>query len=296
MRRRISIVLGLLVVTGVAGWLATAPATVDASKFSQITPDIERGAVIFKASGCASCHSAPGTRGEARNTLSGGKSFASDFGTFYAPNISPDTENGIGNWDVTDLANALRYGTSPDGRHYYPAFPYTSYTKMTDADIVSLFAYIRTLPPSRSSSLEHDVGFPFNINRGLGAWKLLYLRKDWALELEPGSDLENGRYFVEALTHCGECHTPRNLIGGLDTGRWLAGAPNPSGKGTIPNITPAKLAWSDLEILDYLVVGMTPDFDAVGGSMADVVEELSQIPESHVADIVNYLKSVAPVE
>jgi len=273
-------------------WLLTAPGQIDPTALSGINPDIERGRTIFNIGGCASCHSAESAEGDSRLVLSGGRKFPSDFGTFYAPNISPDPENGIGTWTALDVANALLHGTSPRGRHYYPVFPYTSYAQMNLTDVVSLHAYLQTLPVSDQENTKHDVGFPFNIRRVLGLWKLMFTRNDWVVDGELTEEQQLGRYLAEGPGHCAECHTPRNILGGLLIDRWLGGAPNPSGKGKIPNLTPGGLQWSERDIAEYLKSGFTPDFDTAGSEMADVIENTSQLSDEERAAIAAYLKIV----
>jgi mono/diheme cytochrome c family protein len=250
--------------------------------------------LVFHASGCASCHAAPNASDEAKLVLAGGHAFASDFGTFYAPNISPDPQVGIGGWSLADFTRAVRDGVSPEGKHYYPAFPYTSYQHMTDNDVADLHAYMQTLPVSDVVSRPHDVGFPFSIRRGLGLWKVMFQDSDYVVTGDLGEIEERGRYLAEALGHCGECHTTRNALGGLDRSAWLAGAPNPSGPGRIPNITPAELDWSDQDLMAYFTTGLTPDYDSAGGEMAAVVKNLAQLPESDRAALIAYLRLVPP--
>jgi mono/diheme cytochrome c family protein len=187
-------------------------------------------------------------------------------------------------------------GVSPGNTHYYPAFPYTSYTHMSIADAGDLFAYIKTLPASDTPSRAHDVGFPFNIRRTLGGWKWLFASDDYVLTGDLSEQLQRGRYLVEGLAHCGECHTPRNALGGLQRDQWLAGAPNPSGKGTIPNITPGKLEWSESDLVAYFTSGFTPEYDSAGGEMAKVVSNLAQLPQSDREAIAAYLKAIPAVE
>lgn len=293
---RILPALSLLIVAGAAGaWWITAPSPLPAATFDGLTGDPARGELVFTAAGCASCHMAPEAKGEAQLVLAGGQRFPSDFGTFIAPNISP-SDQGIGGWTVADLGNALMRGISPEGEHLYPALPYASYAKMQPQDVADIHAYMQTLPPSDAESAPHDLGFPFNIRRTLGVWKLLFLNTDWVLQGDLTAEETRGREIVEALAHCGECHTPRNALGGMDTGRWLAGAPNPSGEGNIPNITPAKLTWSTGEIVTYLTTGFTPEFDSVGGHMAHVVENMAKLPETDRQAVAAYLKKVAPAE
>lgn len=290
MLRRFLIALCLLAVIGLGVfWVLTRPAPLNAEFASGHVADVENGARIFHAGGCASCHVAP--ESEDKLTLAGGEGFASGFGTFYAPNISPGPE-GIGGWDLPGFARAVTRGVSPEGQHYYPAFPYTAYIHMTDTDVTDLFAYLQTLPVSDTPSKPHDVGFPFNIRRGLGLWKLLYLDEAYVMTGEMSEEVTRGRYLVEALGHCAECHTPRGPIGGLQRDAWLTGAPNPSGKGRIPNITPQGLDWSADDIAYYLQSGLTPDFDSAGGTMASVVDNISQLPESDRAAIAAYLKAL----
>ena len=294
MRTAFRLALALVVVGAAAFWFLTRPGP--APDLAGLTGDPERGAAVFLAAGCASCHHAPGAEGEAKLVLAGGQAFASPFGTFYAPNISQDPEHGIGGWTLSDFARAVQVGVSPNGRHYFPAFPYTAYAMAERQDIVDLHAYMGTLPADATPSQAHDVPFPFNIRRSLGGWKLLFAGGGWVIDETGLSDAAfRGRYLSEALAHCGECHTPRNALGGLDRSRWLAGAPNPSGKGRIPNITPAVLEWSAEDIAYYLESGFTPDYDSVGGHMASVVENMAQLTPEDRAAIAAYLKAVPPI-
>lgn len=257
-----------------------------------LSGDPAKGETVFIASGCASCHAAPNAEGDAKLVLAGGQRFASDFGTFIAPNISTDPEAGIGAWSLEDFASAVKKGVSPDGQHYYPAFPYTAYSLMRDQDVVDLWAYWQTLPADATPSKPHEVGFPFNIRRSVGVWKLLYVTDDWVMTEAATPEIERGRYLVEALAHCGECHTPRDALGGLDRSAWLAGAPNPTGRGTIPSLTPEDLTWGPIEIAYYLETGFTPEFDSAGGHMVAVVENFAKLPASDREAVAAYLKAL----
>ena len=288
MRRALKMVLPLLVGGAGAAWVLTAPDR--PVPVAQETGDAARGALVFTAAGCASCHAAPGS--DDKTVLAGGQRFASDFGTFVAPNISSDPVEGIGGWTAAQFANAVRNGVSPDGQHYYPAFPYVAYAAMSDGDIADLWAYMQTLPASVTPSAPHDIAFPFNIRRSVGVWKLLYANPPARLDTGGDPVLERGRYLVETLAHCGECHTPRTALGGLDGTRWLAGAPNPSGTGTIPGLTPDKLTWSAVDIAYYLETGFTPDFDSAGGHMAAVVANFAQLPASDREAVAAYIKAL----
>ena len=279
----------LVAVAGAAAaYFITAPDTVSPERFAALQGDAVAGENVYWAAGCASCHAQDGD--ETRLILSGGQRLVSDFGTFLTPNISPDPTHGIGDWGLIDFANSILRGTSPNGVHYYPAYPYGSYAAMTDQDVVDLWAFLQTLPASTAPSQPHDLAFPYSMRLTVGGWKFLYL--DTAAP--PPSD--RGTYLVEVLSHCAECHTPRDALGGLDRSRWMAGAPNPSGDGSIPGLTPAQLTWSEADIAYYLETGFTPDFDSVGGSMASVVNNLSRLPAEDRQAIAAYIKALPAVE
>lgn len=282
----------LLLIGAAAFWWLTMPQPLPASATAGLTGDATRGERIFWAGGCAACHADAKAEGAAKLVLGGGQEFPSPFGTFVAPNISPDPKNGIGGWTVADLANAMLRGVSPDGRHYYPVFPYASFANAELQDVADLHAFLQTLPPVATPSQPHKVGFPFNIRRGLGLWKRLYLGRGWVVAGDLTAEQMRGRYLVEGLGHCGECHTPRGPFGGLERDHWLAGAPIPGAKGRFPNITPAKLKWSQADIVEYLSSGFTPTFDSAGGHMALVVENTAHLPPEDRAAIAAYLKIV----
>lgn len=277
----------LAILGGAAAWWLSAPASVDAAAFEGLTADATRGEQVYWAAGCASCHMNEETKD--KSLLTGGMELPSPFGTFVVPNISPDPEHGIGGWTVTEFAAAVTQGVSPEGQHYYPAFPYTTYTNMAPQDLVDLKAYMDGLPTTTQDNPDHDMGFPFNIRCSLGLWKLLYLREGYVVTNTPSDEIERGRYLVEALGHCAECHTPRDPFGGLDRASWLQGAPDPSGKGKIPGITTSQLGWGAEDIAYYLSSGFTPDYDSVGGHMAYVVENLAKLPETDRLAIAAYL-------
>lgn len=295
-RRALFLAFGMALLGFALFLLATQPRHYAPDDLAGLTPDPTRGALVFAAAGCASCHMAPGAEGEAQLVLAGGMRFATEFGSFIAPNISPDPVHGIGGWTLEEFSCALREGISPGGSHYFPALPYAAYVRMTGQDVTDLWAYLQGLPPSASPSQPHEIGFPFNIRRLVGGWKLMYLNLDWQMAAPATPEIERGRYIVEALAHCAECHTPRTALGGLDTSRWMAGAPTPDGQGRVPNITPAKLTWSAGEIYTYLTTGFTPDYDSVGGHMAHVVENMAKLPEADVRAVVAYLQALPPIE
>lgn len=292
--------LAILVMAGLAGlgfWFLTTPDRIDPSEIAAtIDGDLQNGELIFWAGGCTSCHAAPKSEGDDRLKLVGGVELVTPFGTFVAPNISQNDETGIGGWTFADFANAMQRGVSPDGRHYYPAFPYASYARMKLSDVSDLFAYLKTLPDVSGAAPDHQLGFPFNIRRGLGLWKLLYLNDQKVITLDDtDGPASRGQYLVEGPGHCGECHTPRNPIGGPDTSNWLAGAIAAEGKGKIPNITTGEggiADWQAKDIAYYLETGFTPDFDSAGGAMVDVIQNMAKIPAEDRDAIAAYLKSI----
>ena len=220
----------------------------------------------------------------------------SDFGTFRVPNISPDPVSGIGDWTTLEFVNAVVRGVSPAGNHYYPAFPYTSYTRMEARDVIDLKAYIDSLAPVSNSVAAHELHFPWNLRRGIGLWKKRYFKQQAIIEITSDDpSFARGRYLVEGLGHCGECHTPRDRFGGLIISQRLAGGPSPDGEGKVPNITPyadGLKSWTKTDITYFLKSGFLPDFDMVGGSMVDVQENMAHLPDSDREAIAVYLKTI----
>jgi mono/diheme cytochrome c family protein len=277
-------------------WIVTIPATVPASALAPRTADPANGKEMFYAGGCTSCHATPGADDKTR--LGGGLGLPSPFGTFYVPNISPDPEDGIGKWSEADFVTAMLKGTAPDGRHYFPAFPYPSYQRMRLDDVRDLFAHIKTLPAVPGKVRDHDVPFPFNVRRTLGGWKLLFLDgKPFTPDPAKPEPWNRGAYLVNGPGHCAECHSPRNALGGIVAAQRFAGGPDPEGKGFVPNITQKALGdYSDKDIAYLLETGTTPDGDSVGGAMAAVVRNTAQLTPEDRAAIALYIKSLPPVE
>jgi mono/diheme cytochrome c family protein len=286
----------IAVLTVAAFWLLTIPATVPASALPAHTPDLANGKEMFYAGGCAGCHAVP--KQPDLTKLGGGLALRSPFGTFYVPNISSDNRDGIGAWSEAQFVTAMTRGVAPDGRHLYPAFPYTSYQHMRLSDLRDLFAYLKTLPPVSGRVREHDLRFPFNIRRALGLWKRLYL--DGA-PFEPNTaqsaQWNRGAYLANGPGHCAECHSPRNFLGAVIGNLRFTGGPSPDGQGGVPNITQLKLKdWSVADIAETLDTGITSDSDKVGGNMAVVVRSLAQLSAADRLAIATYIKSLPPVE
>ena len=292
-------IIGISIITAISlavFWAITSAKTPKFSSVENYSGSLKKGEYVFNASGCASCHSGVDATQAEKLVLTGGRSFPSPFGTFYAPNISMDKVNGIGAWSEEDFANAVLHGVSPEGTHYYPSFPYTAYAEMTDQDIADLWVYFRSIPESFTPSIDHDLPIYVRWRRLLGFWKLFNKREPIIDLVSADAKIQRGAYLVETLGHCGECHTSRNFIGGLQYEYWLGGAKNPTGRGMIPNLTPAKLTWNTEEIVEYLASGFTPDFDVAGGHMADVIENTSKLTEEDRLAIAEYLKAIPGVK
>ena len=242
--------------------------------------DPEAGKNVFYIAGCESCHMSPGQKDPLR--LGGGMELKTPFGSFYPPNISPDPNDGIGSWSAADFANALMAGVSPRGEHLYPAFPYTSYCRMSIKDVRDLFAFLRTTPPVAGRAPSNALTFPFSIRRAVGFWKLLYMPKiDHPLAVDPTDEEALGRYLVEGPGHCAECHSPRDFFGGIIDSRRLTGGPLPDGKGKAPEHHgrgPQRLV-GRRHVRTALSTGFTPSGDVLGSAMAAVVRSLAQAPE-----------------
>jgi mono/diheme cytochrome c family protein len=291
------ILLGAIVAAlGLAGfWLLTTPSAIPGRTLGAHTPDAANGKELFYVGGCASCHATPGQEDHTR--LGGGLALKSPFGTFYAPNISPERD-GIGGWNEAEFVTAMTRGTSPEGEHYYPSFPYTAYQQMSVDDVRDLFAFLKTLPPVQGRVRAHDLPFPFNIRRGVGLWKLLYLSDaPFAPDATKSPQWNRGAYLANGPGHCAECHSPRNALGAIVAGQRFAGGPDPEGRGWSPNITEKGLAdWSDKDIAYLLETGQTPKGDSVGGSMTAVVRNTAQLTADDRAAIAVFIKSLPPVE
>jgi mono/diheme cytochrome c family protein len=254
--------------------------------------DVVRGKQVFDAGDCASCHARPGQSD--RLLLGGGLILPSQFGVFRVPNISPDPQDGIGAWSASDLANAMVAGVSPDHTHYYPAFPYTSYTGVSVNDIRDLFAYLKTLKPVAGKQPPHELPLIFRYRRMLGFWKLMFFRQGQSQAVENGDPVhDRGGYLVEVLGHCAECHSSRNLAGAIKPSARFAGGIDPEGTGFVPNITPQRIGtWKEAELVNMLQTGQTPRHGRVGSSMADVVMNTAQLPPSDREAIARYVMAL----
>jgi mono/diheme cytochrome c family protein len=203
--------------------------------------DPARGELVFAAGDCSSCHATPGQKDRLR--LGGGLALASPFGTFRPPNISPDMGDGIGSWTASDLGNALIGGVSPNGQHYYPVFPYPSYTGMSVDDVRDLLAYLKTLPPASGRAPPHDLFALFRIRRLVGFWKLLFFREGTSEAMLNGDSIhDRGAYLAESVSHCAECHSSRNVFGAIKQATRYAGGEDPEGTASFRTSRPPALA------------------------------------------------------
>lgn len=256
--------------------------------------DAKRGEYLAAAGGCVGCHTE--NRKDAV-PFAGGRALPTPFGTFYGPNLTPHPQAGLGRWTEADFVRAMRQGVRPDGAHYYPAFPYTSFARISDPDLADLWAYLRSLPPDPRPSKAHELRWPFRWRYPLVAWKWLYF--DAGPPAGSGTRtgaVARGAYLAEALGHCGECHTPRNFLGGPRRDRQLAGGKGPEGKD-LPNLTPTGLKkWSDAELDEFLVTGITPDMDSANATMAEVIRNsTSRLTPGDRAALIAYLRALPPL-
>lgn len=263
---------------------------------------VASGKILFAAGGCANCHTDKKAKGP---LAAGGAGLKTPFGIFYAPNITPDRKFGIGAWTDTQFIRAMREGIAPDGSHYFPVFPYTSFTFMTDADLMALKAYIFTLKPVARASKPHEVGFPFKYRRLQYVWKRLFFRQrgPYTPDAAKSAAWNRGAYLARAVVHCGECHTPRNRFGGLEMKRWFTGAEK--GKGpegeSVPNIRSEEgkgiADWSKAQVVTYLESGQDPDGDYAGSLMFDVIDlGTALLSDADRKAIAVYLKDLPPLK
>jgi mono/diheme cytochrome c family protein len=256
--------------------------------------DAKRGEYLAKAGGCVGCHTE-----EKKDAVpfAGGRELKTPFGTFYGPNITPHPQAGIGRWSEADFIRAMRQGDRPDGKNYFPAFPYPSFTKISDPDLRDLWAYLRSLPPSARANQEHDLWFFFRWRFLVTFWKWLSFTPGSLMKTQGLSDIANrGAYLVQALGHCGECHTPRNFLGGPKRNRFLAGGKGPEDK-KVPNLTPTRLnKLSDRDLMEFLTTGIYPDGDVPAEAMGEVIRNTtSRLTPDDLAALIAYLRTLPAI-
>jgi mono/diheme cytochrome c family protein len=313
MRRTRFVILLILIVAGVFAWrqfnlgpLAFAGgATVALSDYKDANPTgvpatlasadaVKRGEYLARAADCMVCHTQPGSQAYA-----GGLAIPLPFGTLYTTNITPDKETGIGDYSDQDFLNAVQRGIRKDGTRLYPAMPYPSYTFMTDADALAIKAYLFSLAPVRSANRENTLTFPYNQRWSMAIWSLVFnADARFAPNTSQSPEWNRGAYIAEALAHCGECHTPRNLAFALDNRKKFAGAVTAGWRAY--NITSDKGtgigAWSDDEVLAYLSRGHASGRGTAAGPMGEAVDEsFSQMTPADIHALVSFVRSVPPV-
>lgn len=278
--------------------LCIASLQVSAADITSPASLIHRGEYVLHAAGCVSCHTDSTRHGK---PLAGGRALVTSFGTFYTPNITPDSLSGIGKWSEPDFVRALRYGLRPNGKHYYPVFPYTSYTKLSDDDIHALWQYLRSIEPVPKAKQPHDLAWSTPPRSIVWFWNALYFSAG-AYQANPQKSerWNRGAYLAQAAAHCGECHTPRTFLGGSQSSRQYAGVSGKGEKHVAPNITSDGKdgigKWSAAELAEFLESGLLPDGDTAGGLMAEVIDDgLRYLSKADLAAIAEFVKSQPPL-
>lgn len=252
---------------------------------------VARGKYLTTAADCEACHTVPGGK-----PFAGGLAFKLPFGTIFSPNITPDTKDGIGSWSDAEFVRAVRSGVGKHGEDLYPAFPYTSYALLSTDDILAIKAYMATLAPVSGPAPENELAFPFNQRWTLRSWKLLFMPwGPYEQDTSKTAQWNQGAYLVEALAHCGECHTPRGLMFQREQGKALSGSVVDGWKAW--NITPDSATgvgnWSDAALASYLSKGYAAGHGPAAGPMRQAVDlSLSKLPQSDIDAIVTYLRTV----
>jgi mono/diheme cytochrome c family protein len=257
---------------------------------------LSRGEYVFKVSGCEHCHTS-----EDGDELAGGHALETPFGTFYTPNITPHKTAGIGGWTAKEFQQSLHLGIAPDGSHYFPAFPYTSYTRINEQDALAMFKYIQSLPPSDQANRSHDLPWFLQWRLAAGAWKWLFFEPgDFEQQTSKSPQWNRGAYLVEAMGHCAECHTPRNIFGGLNTDMQYAGNPKGPDDELVPNITSDRKTgigdWSHGALESFLKYGELPNGEYTAGSMEPVVLSLQNLTADDLQALITYLRALPTIE
>lgn len=263
---------------------------------------VERGEYLAHAGNCMTCHTQEGGA-----PYAGGVAFETAFGTIYSTNITPDSNAGIGDWSEEDFLRAMHEGVSADGSKLYPAFPYPSFTKVSEADIKAIYGYMKTVTPSSYQPPENEMGFPFNQRGLMGIWNAMFFEEGrFEEDSSQSAEWNRGAYLVAGLTHCGTCHTPRNALGGKDEGRALSGgtyndkvAPGEIRPWSAVNLTQATdglAAWSQEDIYNYLHTGHSSRAGTFGPMNEVITESLQKLTEEDVTAMSVYIKNLPPVE
>src|SRR3979411_562411 len=276
------------IAAAVLPWRSIAPiARPDASVYSAAT--IARGRQLAALGDCAVCN----TSANGGTIKAGGRAIEAPFGTIYSTNITPDPETGIGSWSYPAFERAMREGVHRDGRHLYPAFPYTHFAKTTDADLQALYAYLMAQAPVRAENPKTSLAFPFNWRPLMAGWNALF-HEAKVFEADPTRSAmwNRGAYLVEGLGHCGACHSPRNALGAEQISAYLAGGFAEGWEAPpLPSLSPAPSPWSEDELFGYLRTGESRFHGIAAGPMAPVVKELAALPDEDIRAMAVYLGS-----
>ncbi len=254
-----------------------------------------RGAYLAGAAGCEQCHTDAVNGGR---PYAGGRALETSYGTVFSPNITPDRETGIGRWLLEDLEQALRWGIAPDGSHYLPAFPFPFYNRLAPDDLIDLKAFLDGLPAVSQVNIATPPTL-FSATRAAIAVVAQCFPGPWQPDATKDAAWNRGAYLVATIGRCGDCHTPRNWLGALEPARLLAGTSSGPGGKAVPNITPDPETglgkWSTEDIVTLLRDGQTPEFDFVGGAMAEVVRNTSRLTDADRRAIALYLRSLPTI-
>ncbi len=280
--------------------LLAAPAWADGhgEPAAQAGAAVQRGQYIFRATGGCGCHTDTPNKGP---FLAGGRAIRTPFGTFFGTNITPHAQTGLGKWKEADFVRAMTQGVAPDGSHYFPVFPYTSFTRMTREDLADLWAYLRSVPPVKRANKPHDLGFPFNLRMGAWFWKWWNFRPgSYRPAADQPPDWNRGAYLSRALGHCGECHTPRGLMGAPVAAMRYAGSEDGPEGELAPNITPHRTTgigeWTLNDMVWFLETGLKADGDDTQGLMSEMIENgYTHLSEADRRAIAVYLRSLPPI-
>ena len=284
--------LALLAVLGLGVfWVASAPQPLTAADIPVHTANLENGHLLYNIGGCISCHA------DANGAPAGGKPLQTPIGTLYPPNLTPDSETGLGKWTEVDFVNAMQKGLSPNSQHLIPAFPYTSYAHMKVEDVLDIKAYLATLPAVKNQTPPHEVAFQPIIRRGLGLWKWVGLNETkWQPDAAQSAAWNRGAYLVNGPGHCSECHTPRTIFMSSDTAKMFAGGPHPEGKGKVPSLRGLIERQRYKDVGDLVLAfqnGEMMGYDKMSsGGMGAVQSNLSKLPEDDLKAIAEYVTSL----
>lgn len=268
--------LGVLAIAGLGVAIYMLKPVTGPARDLTLVGDATRGAYLMRVGGCVACHSDSSSGAGLLAGGPGGPGLVSPFGTFHAPNITSHPEAGIGSWTLAQFSKAMSDGEGPQG-HLYPAFPYENYTLMSDQEIADLYAALMAVPADPTPSKPHEVGFPFNIRPVLAGWKNLFFKPQrYVADATQSDEWNRGRYLALGPGHCVACHSPRNLLGGIEAGRELAGNPGGGVGGKAPSLLAADLSAAGYDassLAQALSDGFTPDFDVLGGAMGEVISD-----------------------